>query len=76
MKFVGTADTCDSVIGKAGVYAVGNDPNKPFTYCRLISFADTNTAYAIQISFNLSTGHPIAFRLGDSNWRYIDAVNA
>jgi len=74
LRYSGTAETCDSVIGKSGIYGVGNDPNKPFQYCRLISLPDTNASYAVQIAFNLSSGHSIAFRLGDSGWKYIDAV--
>ena len=47
--------------------------NAPFTYGTVLCFANKSVPnYSNQIAFNVSSGKPIAFRIGTSPWKFLD----
>lgn len=75
-KYNGKVENPDDVIGIGGTFdTVNGTTYKPFTYAILISFPWSNDQYALQVLFNLSSGHSIAYRIGKGGtWKFIDAI--
>ena len=61
----------------AGVYGLGEDSlNAPFRYGVVVAFPHTNNNDQIKFALNVSSGHRLAFMIGNGDWWYFDDLSA